>query len=135
MFGIIYYFSNFELTHNNLGSYFLLLEMSTSFLTVFLSGIFFGLTAYKIGYFSHVAHTKKTGFFGTIGSFFSILVTGCPACSITLASYFGLSWIFAGLPFLGYEVRIVGILIMGIATFYTWKHLEVCEIQKPKKPR
>ena len=91
MWGIIYRFSNFELTHNNLGSSFLFLEMSTSFLTVLLSGIFFGLTAYKIGYFSHLAHTKKTGFFGTIGSFFSILVTGCPACSITLASYFGLS--------------------------------------------
>lgn len=66
---------------------------------------------------------------GAIGSFLSVIVSGCPACGITIASYLGLSTLFAGLPFLGYEVRIGGILIMLWAIAYTWTYLETCELR------
>lgn len=127
-------FTNLELIRNNLGEYTLWLELVISGLTILLGGLFFGLSAYKIGYFSHIPHSRKSGFFGAVGSFLSVVVTGCPACSITIASYLGLSSLFAGLPFLGYEVRIVGLLIMVFAIVQLWKNLETCQMGK-KPPR
>lgn len=130
LMALVLRFTNLELIRNNLGEQALWLELAISAATVFLGGLFFGLSAYKIGYFSHVPHSKKNGIAGTIGSFLSVVVTGCPACSITIASYLGLSSLFAGLPFLGYEVRITGLFIMAFAIAQLWKNLETCQIGK-----
>jgi hypothetical protein len=131
----VYHFVNAELIRNNLGERVLWVELAVSGATVVLGGLFFGLTVYKIGYFSHAAHSGKSGAFGAAGSFLSVVVTGCPACSITVASYLGLSSLFAGLPFLGYEVRIFGLAVMLGATAYTWRHLETCALPKSPKRR
>ena len=135
LFAVIFHFTNTEIIRSNFGETTLWLEYAVNIATVGIGGLFFGLSAYKIGYFAHISHSKKSGAFGAVGSFLSIVVAGCPACSITLASYLGLSGIFSSLPFLGYEVRILGIVIMFGAIMYTWKHLETCTISKPIKRR
>lgn len=112
LFAVIYHFTNTEIIRANFGETTLWLEYAVSIATVLSGGLFFGLSAYKIWYFAHISHSKKSGTFGAVGSFLSIVVAGCPACSITLASYLGLSGIFSSLPFLGYEVRILGVMIM-----------------------
>jgi hypothetical protein len=133
---ILYNFTNLELTRNNFwitGYYY---EIITSILTIILTGIVFGLTAYKMMYFSHPNKLNRRSesllhwFLSAIWTFLSILVTGCPACSITIATYIGLSSIITFLPFLWYELRVFGILITLWAIWAIWKNLETCALKK-----
>lgn len=91
MWGIIYQFSNFELTHNNLGSSFLFFGNEYEFFDRTFEWYILWINCVQNWVFFSFGTYEENQIFGTIGSFFSILVTGCPACSITLASYFGLS--------------------------------------------
>ena len=60
------------------------------------------------------------------GSFLSVLVSGCPACSITLASYLGLSSFLSALPFFGIELKIAGLGLLLYSTNYLAKNLYTC---------
>jgi hypothetical protein len=57
-------------------------------------------------------------------------VSGCPACSITLASYLGLAGVFALLPYNGLELKIVGTLVLIWSVYSNIKNLKVCSIKK-----
>lgn len=60
----------------------------------------------------------------------SLIVTGCPACSIGLASYLGLSAFISWLPYDGVELKVISVLLMWYAVYDMWKKLDVCEIRK-----
>jgi len=77
-------------------------------------------------------HTWGSGKGATTGrgaGFLSLIVTGCPACSITLASYLGLSAFISWLPYDGLELKILSVLLMWYAIFDLWKNLDVCAIK------
>lgn len=116
-------FSNFDLTKGNLGIATAYYELVLGLLTLVFIPVFFGLSVYKIVYFT--SFEKKDGA-GILGSFFSILVTGCPACSITIATYLGLSSLISGLPFVGLEIRTLGVIMLIASTAYVYRTLYVC---------
>ncbi len=112
---------------NNLGRWVALLELALNGIFLLVAPIFFGLSGYKIFYFSQIG--RSTGG-GIIGSLLSVLVTGCPACSITLASYIGLGSVLSVFPYFGYEIRVLGIAILLYATYRVYHSLETCEFRQ-----
>ena len=62
----------------------------------------------------------------------SLLVTGCPACSIGLASYLGLSAFISWLPYDGVELKVLSVLLMWYAVWDMWRKLDVCELKRAK---
>lgn len=67
---------------------------------------------------------------GLWGSILSLIVTGCPACSIWLASYLGLSAFISWLPYDGIELKVLSVLLMWYAVYDMWKKLDICEIKR-----
>ena len=122
-----YYFFESELIIWNFWYKYYLFELILTILISILFWFFLGSTLYKINFFN----TKKSWFW-FIGWFLWILVSWCPACSITFASYLWLSWIIAILPFWGIELKIVSILILLYSIYFTIKNLEVCKINNSK---
>ena len=120
-----YYFFEKDLVIWNFWYNYYLLELSLMIIISLLFGLFLGLTLYKIKYFS----VKKSWlwFFGWI---IWILVSGCPACSITLASYFWLAWIISVFPFWWIELKIFSVFLLFYVVFITTKNLETCKIKK-----
>ena len=121
---VIYRFSDFELTMNSLGPQIAYLGLGINISLLCLIPLFFGLSGYKIWYFSHIGNST-TG--GITGSILSLLVTGCPACSITLASYIGLGGILSVFPYFGYEVRVIWLGVLIYAIYQVYNSLETCE--------
>ena len=81
-------------------------------------------------------HTKMTStqekVTGGLGTFLGIVVTWCPACSITLAAYLGLAWLMASLPWYGLEVKIVGILILWRSQYIALRDIWICKVKRKK---
>lgn len=67
---------------------------------------------------------------GTIGAFLGILVSGCAACGITLASFLGLAAFVTLLPFYGIELKVFGIILL---LYSTYKLLEPVTCAVPRK--
>ncbi len=132
---LIAYFTNIEYIMNTLGPRWVLFEVIVGGLSVLLTGIFFGLSAYKISFFrvGQGAQISTQTTLGAIGSFLSFCVAGCPSCSITLISYIGLSSVLSFLPYSGTELRLVGVLIMLVSLWFLWRDLEVCALPKSRK--
>ncbi|MDQ7009104.1 MAG: hypothetical protein Q9M94_02335 [Candidatus Gracilibacteria bacterium] len=120
-----YYFIEKDLIIGNLGHTFFITEITLTVIISLLFGLFIGATLYKINYFS----VKKSGI-GILGGFIGALVSGCPACSITLASYLGLAGFMYLLPYSGLELKVLSVLILLYANYSTIKNLEVCKIKK-----
>ncbi len=125
-----YYFSDFNtilscFEYNCYKFDFFLSELILTILITILFWIFFGATLYKLKYFS----VKKSGvwFFAWL---IWILVTGCPACSITFASYFGLAGIISIFPFWGLELKIISVIMLLYVDYVTIRDLEICKIKK-----
>jgi len=120
-----YYFFEKDLIIWNFWYSYYLLEVSLTVIIALLFWLFLGSTLYKMKYFS----VKKSGiwFFWWL---IWILVSGCPACSITLASYFWLAWIISVFPFWWIELKILSIIMLLYVVFITIRNLEVCKIKK-----
>ena len=103
---ILIYFTDLEFIQNTLGPGWVVYEMIVGFLSIVLTAILMGLTAYKLRYFKQSKSAPST-LFGSVGAFLSFCVAGCPSCSITLASYVGLSGILSIFPYFGSELRLV----------------------------
>lgn len=128
IFGLIFYsYSNFALVAWNYSVAFAYGEVWTEVLIALFGALFFGASFYKVKYFRHIKKRHTTGW--VIGSFFWILVGGCPACSITLASYLWLSSFLFLFPFWWLELKVVWLIILGISLYFTLRDLEVCKIK------
>lgn len=120
-----------ELIIANYGyTYFVWVWIIQYILAILLS-LFITLSAYKVFYFSNF-NAKEEGV-GSIATFFGILVAGCPACSLTIASYVGLAGFISFLPYDGLELKIVSILLLFIVSLSILNTLQVCSIKKKNR--
>lgn len=120
-----YYFFERDLLIWNFWYNYYLLEIILTWLIAILFWLFLASILYKMEYFS----VKRSGiwFFWWL---IWILVSGCPACTITLASYFGLAWVISVLPFWWIELKIFSVILLCYVVYVTIKDLEVCKIKK-----
>jgi len=122
------YFIQKELIIWNLGYIFFITEVSLTILISILFWLFLWSTFYKIEYFK----IKKTGIW-FFWWFLWVLVSGCPACSITLASYIWLASIISALPYYWLELKVLSLGMLLYANYATLNNLELCKIKvKPK---
>jgi hypothetical protein len=125
------YFKNTDLIIGNLWLTFYISELILDILVAILFWLFIWSTVYKIMYFAWP--TKKTMWVWSIASFFWILVSGCPSCSITLASYLGFASILSVLPYHWIELKVLSFIMLLYVVYDTLKTLEICNIKKSKK--
>jgi len=128
IWSLFFLFTNKDLIIWNLWINFYITELILDIFIALLFWLFIGSTVYKIFYFS--THTKKHLWVWGVASFFGILVSGCPACSITLASYLGLASILSILPYHWIELKVLSFIMLLYVVYDTLKTLEVCSIKK-----
>lgn len=124
---------DFQLVLWNFWLVFARAEVVLYILITVLFALFVMAQIYKIRYFG-LGEKKKSvsGFFGWI---IGILTVGCPACSITIASFIGLSWLIALLPFEWLELKVIAIWLLLWANYMILRDLTICKrtINSPKK--
>ena len=120
-----YYFLDGMLVIGNLWYAFYLSEIILSGIISILFWVFLGASLYKIHYF----RVQSTGT-GLLWGFLWVLVAGCPACSITLASYIGLAGIISVFPFYGLELKVLSVLLLIFSNYSVLRNLEVCRVKK-----
>ena len=106
------------------------LEVSLSIIIAVLFWIFLWATLYKMKYFSTAKKSDSSVW--VIAWFLWVLVSGCPACSISLASIFWLAGFIQFFPYWWIELKIISVVFLLYAWYSTLKNLEVCKL-KPKK--
>jgi len=99
----------------NFGLSFLITHIVLQIILAVLFGINLGVLVERLLLAQQIQ--GKTLGIGTIGAFLGLLVSGCAACGITLASFLGLASIVAALPFYGIEIKIAGIVLLLYATY------------------
>ncbi|MCH8519327.1 MAG: hypothetical protein LAT82_01065 [Nanoarchaeota archaeon] len=132
--GIIYFFTTQtadELIKVNYGVFYYNIMWTFQILISVLFSLFVVLSVFKLYYFSNSSVTQSG--IGSFGSMLGVLVAGCPACSITIASYLGLATMISFFPYDGLELKLISIIILLIVNFYLLKNLQVCKIKKSKK--
>ena len=122
-----YYFMNKDLIIWNLGHNFYITEMSLTVVISLLFWLFLWATLYKINYFS-----VKKSWIWIIWWFLWALVSWCPACSITLASYLGLASFMSLFPYWGLELKFLSVFILLYANYSVLKNLEICKFKNKK---
>ena len=122
-----YYFLDYEMIIGNKGYVYLYIELFLDWVIAILFWIFIGATLYKISYFS----VKKTWIW-FLWWFLGILVSGCPSCTITLASYLWLASFVSILPYDWLELKIMSVFLLIYVCYTTLVNLEVCKIKKKK---
>ncbi len=122
----IYHFSNFLLMQGNFGRSYAYAVIIFDILNILLTTLFIAATTRKRTHFGK-KNTKNSR--GIIGSFFATLVSWCPSCSITLATYLWLSTFITALPRWWIELKIIGALILLYVCYDTIKNLTVCKMR------
>jgi hypothetical protein len=128
---IFYAFTNTALTIGNLGMTYFVVQTVTQSLIALLFAIFVPISVYKIVLFSDFSVKENTNSF--IGSIMTVIVAGCPTCSVTLASYIGLAGVFSIFPFYGLELKVITVPILLWAIYSVLKNLTACEINLSKR--
>ena len=126
MAGLLFYFTDIPLILGNYGYLMGGLQIGAQILLALLFGINLALLWYKIKLAGQV-NQKVTGT-TMAGSILGVLVTGCPACGLTVASYIGLSGVLSALPLFGLELKIVGLALMASSIFMLSKNLHTCDL-------
>ncbi len=121
----MFVFMDSELIINNLWFKFFVIEIILTILIWIIFWLFLAWTLYKIKFFSS-PWAKTTWFFGWV---LWVLVAGCPACSITLASYAWLAWVISVFPYEWLELKILSIFFLLYANYSTYKNLESCKLK------
>jgi len=128
VFGLIFFMnSNYQLTIGNMGMWFFVIQTITQSLITILFALFIPISLYKFILFSDLSVMENTGSF--LGGFFAVIVAGCPACSITLASYIGLAGILSIFPFYGLELKVLTVPILMWANYSILRNLSVCKMK------
>lgn len=121
------YFTNLDLAIGNMWAWFAYTEVAMYSIFVLLFSLFISASVYKRRYFG--SFNIKTSGTWSIWGIFGVLVAGCPACSITLASYLGLASLISLLPYKGLELKILWIILLGYACRHIILTLDTCEIK------
>lgn len=135
VFSVIYYFFEIftykELIIGNYGIKYYLIQVLSQALISLLFSLFLTLSVYKYVVFS--TYSPKEGTTSFFATFIGILAAGCPACSITLASYIGLAGLIALLPYDGLEIKLLAIPMLVYANYSVSKNLTSCKLSKRVK--
>ena len=121
---VIEYFSDRALIAGNFWDTYATTNLIFDIINIILIWLFVASFVYKRRLFGNSSKNNQSGWFGSITS---VLVSGCPACSITLASYLGLASFFALLPYNGLELKIVGSLVLIWSVYTNIKDLTTCK--------
>ena len=122
---IFFYFTYFDLTVGNLGMTFALTQVILQMLIALLFGINLAIFSGKVALAASAK--KKSAAATTLGAIVSIIVAGCPACGITLASYLGIATIFTALPFYGLELKLLGFGLLLFSILYLLRKYGQCQ--------
>lgn len=124
---VIEYFSDRALIAGNFWDTYATTNLIFDIINIILIWLFVASFVYKRRLFGSSSKNNQSGWFGSITS---VLVSGCPACSITLASYLGLASFFALLPYNGLELKVVGTVVLIWSVYTNIKDLTTCIIKK-----
>ena len=100
---IMFYFTHFENIKWNLGNGFAYAQLISQLVIAGLFGINISALWYKLKLSSLVKEKTST----SLAAVFSVIVSGCPACGITLASYLGLASFFFCTPLFWIRIKIL----------------------------
>ena len=115
----------------NLGIEYYTILWIVQYTLIVLLSLFLVLTIFKYFYFSTV-NFREQGAAG-FASFIGILAAGCPGCTITIASYVGLTGFMSLFPFYGIELKVISIILLFGSIIYMLQTLQECKIKKHKK--
>jgi hypothetical protein len=116
---------DFQFVVGNLWIAFARAEVILYTLITLLFALFVMAQTYKIRYVGRGKKKKSTS--GFLGGIIGIITVGCPACSITIASFIGLSWLIALLPFDWLELKVLAVCLLFWANYMILKDLLVCK--------
>lgn len=125
-----YVFLDVELIKWNIWVWFIYAEVSLTAISAILFGLFLASIMYKVKFFSPKHWSEWVA-----GWLFVTIVSGCPSCSITLASYIGLAGIISTLPYHGLELKVLWLLLIAYALYNQLKYLETCKIKTKSKSK
>jgi len=108
-----------------MGPLYLFAQVIIQIMLALLFGVNMALLWNKLK-FTHKVTNEATSI--TIASVLGLLVSGCPACGITLASYLGLASVFASIPLFGLELKLIGILLLLYSTYSLSKSMYTCKL-------
>jgi hypothetical protein len=130
---LMFKFTNFDSMYYGKGPIYAYSQVILQIILALLTGINVALLWHKLK-FSAQFNGKEAGA-TTIGSVFGVLVSGCPSCGITIASYLGLGSILTQLPFSGTELKIVGLGLLIYSINSLVKNMYLCDtkVKKDKK--
>lgn len=120
-------FIDYSFLVGNLGKTLAFIDVSLGILLALLFGINIALLVIKLTMSGNVK--KREGATTTFGGIIGVLVTGCPTCSITLASYIGLAGLIGLLPFQGLELKVLGILVILYSIYSLLGNLTSCTVK------
>ena len=120
------YFTNLDLAVGNMWTWFAYTEIVTYIIFMLFFSVFISASVYKRRYFSNF--NIKTSSAWSIWGIFGVLVAGCPACSITLASYLWLASLISLLPYKWLELKILWIILLGYACRNIIKDIDTCVV-------
>lgn len=123
-----FFFFDYELTLGNTWSLMTHSWLGLHILVTILFALFVVGQVYK---FKTIWSVKDSGkgqgvIWGILGS----LITWCPSCSISLASYLGLSSILSLLPRHGLELKIAAVLLLLRSNVSMYRNLLVCKMKR-----
>lgn len=124
-------FTDLALIKGNMWIIRMYLEAAFHIIFALFFGVFVAATTYKWYYMKKITTTEPAK--GIIGWLLWTLVAGCPACTITLASYVGLASLMSALPRWWLELKILGLLFMVWSIYDTVKNLHACNISPTRK--
>ncbi len=128
--GILFYFTSFEQIYWNIGALYAITQVVVQVLLSLLFGLNLALLWYKLRFVAESNNTGRETTSTVIGSVISVIVSGCPACGITLASYLGLATFFTAFPLYGLELKLLGLGLLMYSTNDIAKDMYVCKIKK-----
>lgn len=127
LWSVIEHFSDRALIAGNFWSTYAKINLIFDSINIILIWLFVASFVYKRRLFGNPTQNNQSGWFGSITS---VIVSGCPACSITLASYLGLASLFTLLPYNGLELKIIGTGILIRSVYDNIKHLTTCSLKR-----
>ena len=128
MAAILFYFTDIPSIVGNLGLIYAYTLIITQIILSILFGVNIGLLWFKLRLTS--GFDSKAQGTTALGSVLAIIVSGCPACGITLAGYLGIASIFSSLPLFGLELKFVGIGLLLYSSNYIVKNISSCNLPK-----
>ena len=125
---ILFSFTFYELIVGNMGKQYADIQVAAQIILSILFGVNITLLWHKLSFAKQLS-AKEYGSTAT-GSVLGILVSGCPVCGITVASYLGIASVFTFFPFFGLELKFIGILLLLYSINYLSKTLYTCELPR-----